>query len=200
MNDDHTIGDALRRELHDISVPYDPGRAEEMIAAATATDPRRLSRLAAPLATAAAVLAVGAGVAVFAATGGSDSAMPGGGAATPRPTATSTSAPGYGYGSVECLSVRRHLPDLTVAPGQKQSVTCPSDSAPPVPPPPVTCRAIGATSNRPRPRRLKSPPRCAFSIGPDHNVPVGVPPAPSSRAYVPPPPPPSRAGTAMPSR
>jgi hypothetical protein len=81
------VEDALRRELHGQVVPFDPARAEEMIFAATSAEVRRLPRVAAPLGTAAAVLAVGAGVAVFAAngTGGGNPAPAGGG---PQPTST----------------------------------------------------------------------------------------------------------------
>jgi hypothetical protein len=92
-NDNHPVddlggvGDALRHELQGRFVPFDGARAEEMIEAATRAEVSRLPRLAAPLGTAAAVLAVGAGVAVFAANGSGDNATPAGGPPpTPKPT------------------------------------------------------------------------------------------------------------------
>lgn len=169
--DHDLIGDALRRELRETAVPYDPQRADDMIAAATAADPRRLSRLAAPLATAAAVLAVAAGVAVFATTGGSDSAMPGGGG--PKPTPTATSAIDPAWGGVECPYSQRRgsaVPSLppvpTVAPRQEQTVTCSNDVSM-TPTPMFSCAHAGVSRVRaPLPRRLSSyapaRPSCGF--------------------------------------
>jgi len=107
--DDHdAVAADLRRDLQALWVPFDPQRADDMVAAATAPGRRRAARLSAPLATAAAVLAVGAGVAVFALAGGSDSALPSGGAppaGTPKPPASHAMVgPNPGYGVVECAA------------------------------------------------------------------------------------------------
>lgn len=81
------VEESLRHELHGTFVPFDGGRAEEMIRAATGAHMSRLPRLAAPLGTAAAVLALGAGVVVFAANGiGNNPAPAGGGPSSPKPT------------------------------------------------------------------------------------------------------------------
>lgn len=82
------IENALRGDLHGTFVPFDEARADEMIEAATRTQVRRLPRLAAPLGTAAAVLAVGAGAAVFAANGTGDNAAPAGGHPRHHPAAS----------------------------------------------------------------------------------------------------------------
>lgn len=95
--DDEQLEDALRRELTSWRVPYDSTRADEMISAATSAQVRRLPRLAAPLATAAAVLTVGAGIAVFAALRPVDHAIPAGG---------TTSAPPVAPDHVVCAVVR----------------------------------------------------------------------------------------------
>lgn len=113
---DDRIETALRQELSGIWVPFDPDRAEAMISTATSADIRRLPRLAAPLTAAAAVLAVGAGVAVFAANGAGDTASPSGGGPVPSRTASAPLPPGYGvlvcadYGRVQ------PAPRVTVAP------------------------------------------------------------------------------------
>lgn len=87
VDDLGSVENALRHELSGTFVPFDGARAEEMIEAATRAEVSRLPRMAAPLGTAAAVLAVGAGVAVFAANGSGDNAAPAGGARpSPKPT------------------------------------------------------------------------------------------------------------------
>ena len=105
--DDEHLEEALRRELTSRLVPYDSARADEMISAATSAHVRRLPRLAAPLATAAAVLTLGAGVAVFAALRPVDHGTPAGG---PK------SSPPLARDHVVC-KVARPLPILRVAVG-----------------------------------------------------------------------------------
>ena len=105
--DDEHLEEALRRELTSRLVPYDSARADEMISAATRAQVQRLPRLAAPLATAAAVLTLGAGVAVFAALRPIDHATP---ASGPK------SAPPVERDRVVCAVVRP-LPILRVGAG-----------------------------------------------------------------------------------
>jgi len=99
----HRIGEALRRHLRAAAVPHDDAHADAMIRIATEVRASRLARWAAPVGTAAAILAVGAGVAIFAATGGTDNAAPPAGHPVNPSTPTSTWAPGA-YGSVLCVA------------------------------------------------------------------------------------------------